>query len=266
MKCTLLIALACASCTPVIRLQTNKPGAQITGSEFYKQAASFNWQQRDSFAVKVILDGNVPRFLKRLIPVHTETKTGDSKIIKGTYYVTPDYLGIGTNRDWARIPLTPMAAQKIADSMNCFLPTRKMADEVYARARVKLEPVPMYAFRDSTATFYQHHVIIEGQRKGRTGLIAGVKKDVVISGKVSRDPKQNRVAIYGWHKPDGTAIQKLYTGHINWYVDYSHGIRLVYQKIKVAGKWMNYTQVLNDPVLKKLLCDEEHCDFHRYAY
>jgi hypothetical protein len=97
-------------------------------------------------------------------------------------------------------------------------------------------------------------------------LIAGVKKDVVISGKVSRDPKQNRVAIYGWHKPDGTAIQKLYTGHINWYVDYSHGIRLVYKKIKVAGKWMNYTEVLNDPVLKKLLCDEEHCDFHRYAY
>ena len=51
-------------------------------------------------------------------------------------------------------------------------------------AKVKLEPVPMYAFRDSTPTMWQHHLIIEGQRKGRKGLIAGIKKDVVISGKI----------------------------------------------------------------------------------
>ncbi len=45
----------------------------------------------------------------------------------------------------------------------------------------------MYAFRDSTITMYQHHLIVEGQRKLRQGLIAGIKKDVVLSGKVSRD-------------------------------------------------------------------------------
>ena len=58
-----------------------------------------------------------------------------------------------------------------------------MVDDIYKAAKVKLEPVPMYAFRDSTPTMWHHHLIIEGQRKGRKGLIAGIQKDVVISGK-----------------------------------------------------------------------------------
>jgi len=239
----------------------------ITGSQFYKQAASYNWQQRDSFAVREILSGNIPDFLKKFVPIHVsipDSTTG--KTIKATYYVSPDYLSIGTNKDWARIPLTPMAAQKLADSFHCFLPTTKMVDDIYRAAKVKLEPVPMYAFRDSTVTMYQHHLIIEGQRKGRDGLIAGIKKDVVISGKLLHEAKQDRVAIYGWHQLNDKPIQPLYTGHITWYVDYSHGIRLVYQKIKVGNHWMNYTQILKDPLLRRLLCNEEYCDFYKYSY
>jgi len=72
----------------------------------------------------------------------------------------------------------------------------------------------------------------------------------VISGKISRDPKINRVAIYGWHKMDGIPIQPLYTGHINWYVDYSHGIRLVYRTIYVNKKPMDYIDVLKDTTLR----------------
>lgn len=102
----------------------------------------------------------------------------------------------------------------------------------------------MFAFRDSTVTMWQHHLVIEGQRKGKRGLIAGIKKDVVISTRLSGNVKNNRVAIYGWHKTNGQAIQSLYTGHVNWYVDYSHGIRLVYQTIWVNGKAMNYKTVL----------------------
>jgi hypothetical protein len=157
-----------------------------------------------------------------------------------------------------------MAAQKIADTLHCFLPTRKMVDDIYAHARVKPEPLPMYALRDSTPTMWQHHLMIEGQRQGRKGLIAGIKKDVVISGKISRDARPNRVAIYGWHKPDGQPIQPLYTGHVNWYVDYSHGIRLVHEIIFVEGKAMHYTEVLKHPVFSKLLCNEEWCDMYRY--
>lgn len=235
-----------------------------TGSVFYKTVADWKWRERDSLAKLEILSGNIPSFLGKFVRVNVSITGADGKLIRAHYYVSPDYLSLGTEDDWARIPLTPMAAQVIADSFHCFLPTRKMVDDIYKQAKVKLEPVPMYAFRDSSVTMWQHHLIIEGQRKGQKGLIAGIKKDVVLSGKVSRDPKPDKEAIYGWHKPDGKAIQPLYTGHVNWWVDYSHGIRLIYRTIWVNGTPMDYTAVLKDGTLQKLLCDEPWCDFTRY--
>lgn len=241
--------------------------SSLTGNDFYHQAFAMKWKERDSFALKEILAGNVPSFLKKFVPVHVSMQDSlTGKTVSVTYYVAPDYLSIGNDDDWARINITPMAAQQIADSFGCFLPTRKMVDDIYKAAKLKLEPVPLYAFRDSTPIMWHHHLIVEGQRKGRKGLIAGIQKDVVISGKISRDTRPERVAIYGWHKLDGKPIQPLYTGHINWWVDYSQGIRLIWKKIKVNGKWMDYTDVLQDPVLQKLLCDEEWCDFYRYSY
>lgn len=253
------------SCQSGMKMHWPARTSATTGNEFYHQAFTMKWAARDSFAVKEVLAGNVPDFLRNFSAINvfiTDSSTG--KTIKATYYVSPDYLSIGSNDDWARINITPVAAQKIADSFHCFLPTRKMVDDIYKAAKIKLEPVPMYAFRDSTATMWHHHLIVEGQRKGRKGLIAGIQKDIVISGKIARDTKPDRVAIYGWHKLDGKPIQPLYTGHIYWWVDYSQCIRLVYRKIKVEGKWMDYIDVLKDPHLQKLLCDEEFCDFYRY--
>jgi len=262
-----IFALFILSCQTTKKIDAPQRTSSLTGNDFYHQAFAMKWKERDSFALKEILAGNIPSFLKKFERIKisiTDSITG--KTINAEYFVSPDYLSIGTDDNWTRINITPLAAQKIADSFNCFLPTRKMVDDIYKAAKIKLEPVPMYAFRDSTPTMWHHHLIIEGQRKGRKGLIAGIQKDVVISGKISRDPKPDRVAIYGWHKLDGNPIQPLYTGHIFWWVDYSQGIRLVYRKIKVEKKWMDYTDVLNDPVLKKLLCDEEWCDFYRYKY
>jgi len=256
------------SCSSRKLAQFRKPTSpEMSGTEFYKTVATWQWKERDSLAVQLVLSGDMPKFLQKFVRIRTSiTDSVTGKKIEATYYVSPDYLSIGSDDDWARIPLTPMAAQKIADSLGCFLPTRKMVDDIYARAVVKLEPVPMYAFRDSSVTMWQHHLIIEGQRKGRKGLIAGIKKDIVISGKITRDEKPNRVAIYGWHRLTGIAIQPLYTGHVNWYADYSHGIRLVFRTIWVDGKAMDYTEVLKSPGLCRLLCDEEHCDFYKYEY
>jgi len=211
-----------------------------------------------------VLSGNIPAFLTRFVRIETNITDSLGKRITAAYFVAPDYLSIGSNADFARIPLTPATAQQIADSFDCFLPTRKMVNDIYRQARIKPEPVPLFIYRDSALSFWQHHLIIEGQRKGQRGLIAGIKKDVVISGKIARDTKPHRVAIYGWHNPDGNPIQPLYTGHVDWYVDYSHGIRLVYRKIRVQGNWMDYTDVLKHPVYKALLCDEEWCDCFKY--
>lgn len=223
------------------------------------------WNEREPLWEKEVLSGNVPSFLKKFVPVTVSINdSATGRVITASYFVSPDYLSIGSDADWARVPLTPMTAQRIADSLQCFLPTAKIVNDIYRQSIVKPEPVPLYASRDSAIIFWHHHLIIEGQRRGKKGLIAGIKKDVVISGKVSRDPRPDRVAIYGWHKPDGKPIQPVYTGHVNWYVDYSHGIRLVYRKIKVGRQWMDYTDVLAHPVYKRLLCDEAWCDFVRY--
>ena len=236
----------------------------VTGNQFYHQVFSADRIQREELAKKEILEGNMPSFLKRFVRIKTSIISEDGNKIDAVYFVLPDYLSIGSDNDFARIPLSPMTAQVIADSLNCFLPTRKIVDDIYRSAKVKLEPVPMYAFRDSSVTMYQHNLIIEGQKKGKKGLIAGIKKDVVISGKISRDPKPGRVAIYGWHQLNGKPIQPLYTGHVNWYVDYSHGIRLVYRTIYINKKPVDYIDVLKDQTLRKLLCDEKNCYFYKY--
>jgi len=257
--------LVLVSCRSALTMHWPENRAGLSGSGFYKKAAPMQWAARDSLAVREILSGNVPPFLRAFVPVRVTIKdSGSGKEIKAVYYVAPDYLSIGGAGDWARVCITPYAAQRIADSFHCFLPTRKMADDIYGAAVVKCEPIPLFAFRDSTPVMWQHHLIIEGQRQGRKGLIAGIKKDIVLSGKISRDKKPGRVAIYGWHKPDGQPIQPLYTGHIYWWVDYSQGVRLVYRRIRVEGKWMDYTDVLKDPRLSPLICDEPDCDFYRY--
>ncbi len=261
----LLTVFLLAACGHGIKMHWPENRGGLTGSSFYDSAVAMNWSSRDSLAVRELLAGNLPPFLRSFVPVRvsvTDSLTG--KTIRAVFYVAPDYLSIGSRNDWARVCITPYAAQRIADSLDCFLPTRKMVDDIYRSAVIKPAPVPMFAYRDSTPTMWQHHLMIEGQRKGRKGLIAGIKKDVVISGKLSREKKTDRVAIYGWHKPGGQPIQPLYTGHIWWWVDYSQGIRLIYRKVKVDGKWMDYRDVLNDLRVQRLLCDEPYCDYFRY--
>ncbi|RYD76976.1 MAG: hypothetical protein EOP53_13750 [Sphingobacteriales bacterium] len=265
----LFIALLLINCSNSKNFKPEIPenySNAMGGNSFYKLVAKMAWKQRDSVAVKEILSGNVPDFLKQFVPVFSSISDSNGNHHKAIIYVSADYLSVGNKDDFARIPLTPLAGQKIADSFHCFLPTKKIVDLIYEQATVKKEPVPMFAFRDSSVTMWQHHLMIEGQRKQQKGLIAGIKKDVVISAKILSDAKPNRVAIYGWHKPDGKPIQPVYTGHVNWYADYSHGIRLVYRKIKVDGKWMDYEDILKDAVLQRLICDEAVCDFYRYAY
>jgi hypothetical protein len=260
----LFILMSCSSLKSFV-LHPDKPIHPITGSAFYEQTAAYNWKQRDSLAIEWLLAGNLPDFLahfKRINVSIADSATG--KTISGYYFVSPDYLSVGTNDDWARIDITPMAAQKVLQHWQCSLPTRKMVDDIYQQAKVKLAPVPMYAFRDSSPTMWQHHLIIEGQRKGQKGLIAGIKKDVVISTKIYKETKKNKVAIFGWHKLDGKPIQPLYTGHVNWYVDYSHGIRMVYNTMFIDGKQIDYKDVLRNATYAKLICDEPICDYVDY--
>ena len=260
-----LLLSACFSANRGYHTSNNPTATRLTGSAFFAWA---NTQPRavwDSMAVQQMVSGNYPSHVFRWVTIHTQLQVDSVTTLRASYQVTSDYLSIGTDADWSRVPLTAMAAQQLADSFQCFLPTRKIVDDIYQAARVKLAPMPMFAFRDSPVTMYQHHLIIEGLRNGRKGLIAGIKKDVVIAALLTRSAKPNRIAIYGWHQLNGKPIQPLYAGHVNWYVDYSHGVRLVKRTIQINGRPYDYIQVMQDPLLRKLICDEADCDVYRYT-
>jgi len=131
-----------------------------------------------------------------------------------------------------------------------------MVNDIWAAAKVQLDPRPLTVEREAPATFLQHHRIIEEQLKGsaRGAFVAGIKKDIVVTSKLQERPK--RVAIYGWHYVNGQPIQPLYLGHIDWYVDYSHGIRPVRRWMRVDGVRRAYEDILADPRLSYLLSDE----------
>jgi hypothetical protein len=174
--------------------------------------------------------------------------------------VMPDYLAIGSDADFVRMPMTPQSATIIAEAFGCALPTRKMVDDIYREALIKLEPRPMTKDRETVETFLAHNDIIGSQRQWKPlgELVAGHKKDVVVSNRLREKP--GKVAIYGWHKLDGRPIQPLYVGHVDWYVDYSHGIRLVKKTVTIDGKPRDIGEVLRDPELSKLLSDEGPID------
>jgi hypothetical protein len=48
----------------------------------------------------------------------------------------------------------------------------------------------------------------------------------------------------------------LYAGHVDWFVDFSHGIRPVRRSMRVDGVTRSYEQILGDPHLAHLLSDE----------
>lgn len=232
-------------------------GQVLTGSDFCQIASGYSWKERDSLSLQAFGKGSIPPFYRRFIPVKVQGTDSVGGKHKAVFFVASDYFMIGNASDWVRVPLTPMSAQVIADRLDCFLPTKKLVDIIYEQSKVRLNPVPMFAFRDSTLTMIHHHLIIEGQRKGRKGLISGIKKDIVLCSESAMKGKSDRVALYGWHRLDGRVIQPLYTGHINRYVDYSHGVRLVYRRVKVDGKWMDYRNLMEDPKLRWLITDEQ---------
>jgi hypothetical protein len=168
----------------------------------------------------------------------------------------PDYLAVGSDDDFVRMPMTPQTAQRVADAFDCVLPTRKIVDAIDAQAEVRLAPHPLTRDRESIATFLEHHQIIEKLRAGKSLglLITGIKKDIVLSPRIFERPQ--RLAIYGWRQLDGKPIQPLTIVHWNRYVDYSHGARLVRNAIKIDGQQEKISNLLADPNRCHLVSDE----------
>jgi hypothetical protein len=216
--------------------------------------------QREHAVLTQLLEGNFPNFLRHLVPVELKSPRDGAKAITATVYVMPEYLAIGSDKDYLRIPMNLYTAIKIATQFGCVLPTRKMVDAIYQQSAFHFAPEPMTAGPQMRSTQYYltHNQKIEEQAR-KLGiaigeLVSGDKKDIVMTNLLASKPGQ--IAIYGWHRLTGAPIQPLSTVHGACYEDYSHGVRLVSQTTVIDGQRRSIEDVLGNPQLANVLSDE----------
>lgn len=250
---------ASATSAPSLQLPP-RPTNAPTGSQFIADIAGLSPAQREQAIQQQILQGNIPDHLRQLTPLTLTAQGSNGETLQAVAYVTPEYLAVGSNADYVLVPMSPITAQAIADATGTTLPTRKLVDTVYAQAQVKLRPSPQTPGPQMTSVAYfeRHHRTV-AQQQAQAGahpgdLIAGHKKDVVITPRLDQKPQS--VAIYGWHQPNGKAIQPLSTIHENTYADYSHGVRLVGPTVQINGATYTTTEALRHPQWSRLLSDE----------
>lgn len=237
------------------------PDSAIGGSAFGISIQSLDLQDREQAIYDEINHGNLPGYLRQAIPVQI-TETIDDSLYLLTFYVMPDYLSVGNNDDYFLMPMTPILAQRIMDYMGAVFPTRKMVDLIWSAATVHLAPQPIApsAAMITPIVFDQHNNMVQYYRQEvieehpQGELVSGHKKDVILSNRIAEN--QDKVVIYGWHYLSGNPIQPLYSGHANWYADYSHGIRPVLSICQVNDSIMSISDILSHPSLYLLLSNE----------
>ena len=247
----------------------DKPTATLAGSDFMRRADTTAFWTLEDIIVETVTAGQVPDALRHFRKITFTTPVVDSVEIlrkkhKVEMWVLPDYVAIGTNDDFVRMPMGPLAAQRIADALDCTLPTPFLVDRIAeaSEGHVDIFPFRPLGNRNSQPIVFQDsNNAINAQFKAYGyefgQFISGLKKDIVLTYKIMTLTEYERnVAIYGWHHPDGRAQQPLFVRHGNFYVDYSHGVRLIYNKVKIDGVEYNIREVLQSPELYRLLSDE----------
>lgn len=252
----------CDSSSPSLDVSWDLPGRpeDAQGASSLVDAwKELDLEAREEGVIHEVLAGNVPSWYRQLVPI-TASRSGSQGFVDVTFHVLPDYLAVGSDDDFVFMPLSPQAAQRIADTTGMSLPTSTMVDLIWQAADYQFEPRPIPPSPAMTTinVFVHHNQMLAAQRDSlglRAGkLAAGHKKDVVLSSRLNGI--DGKVAIYGWHQTNGTPIQPLYIGHTDRWVDYSHGIRLVSRDVLVDGKRMDIRDVLANLDLARLFSAE----------
>lgn len=240
------------------RIPVREPSAP-GGHAFADQLARLDDEARESAILHQLVAGNIPQFLRELAPISLNDPAPDG-LGRMIVCVLPDYLAIGSDEDFFLVPMRLRTALAVAGKFHFSLPTRRIVDAIYAQAPVQLQPQPLPASDTmrSTAYYWRHNEIVLSQRMDVPlplgTLTAGDKKDLVLTNRLWTHPAS--VAIYGWHQPNGRAIQPLSTFHGARYADYSHGVRLVSATAFVNGRAVSLSSALEDARLAQYLTDE----------
>ena len=257
-KLVLIAAVALGNAHAQTLPLPSRPATAPGGSQFTNIVATLSRDERENWIYAQVITGNVPDWWRTLKPINAASPGHTA-----TYHVTPDYLAIGSEADYFLSPCTPILAQRMATQLGCSLPTRRMVDQIWTNATVKLNPQPIAPSAEmiTVPVFAWHNFMVRTQRNSFTNsqplgaLVSGNKKDVILSNEITTRPPP-RVVIYGWHYTSGEAIQPLSAVHEETYADYSHGIRLVHQSMTADGSANTVSNVLKSAALNPLLSDE----------
>ena len=244
----------------ILTIIPTRPPNAMTGTQFALKTAGMKGRERQEAARQELRNGNIPDFLRKLKPIRLHFQPAKGQALEALVWVTPDYLAIGSDEDFLRIPLTYPSAVMVSNAFDCIPPTRKIVDNVREQATCILEPetMPPGPRMRSSEYYLEHQRRIRAAREAagcRLGdLTAGVKKDVVLTNRLFEKP--GRIAIYGWFRKSGRPIQPLSIVHGYRYADYSHGLRLVSRTVWIKGEPRSALEVLADPMLAPLLTYE----------
>lgn len=267
-----------------------RPENALAGSEFVekvlgidlekfrenpRQLGSLSKIERENAILEQIELGNIPEFLRR--PKAVIIKGLDGGEVKT--YVMPDYIAIGSDEDFVRVPLSPIIAQALAQKYGFSLPTKTIVEETYQQAGKRVVG-PSYshpaefqinsAFLDSAGFYLRSDQDIKAQLLGVPlgTLVAGGKKELVVSPHVSGRQASEAIDFYGLYGADGIPIQRT-PGHGREcgyrHTEYALGVRFVSPVVVVTKssgerKVLRMDEALRDPVIAKMISRVERTE------
>ncbi len=249
-----------------------------TGSQFMLSVAKIHGKTYEDKVIAEILAGNVPDFMRpeNWQSITVREKIGDMEV-EMTLRVCPDYIALGSNSDYVRVPLSPNGLRRLTAAMGAELPTKKVVDIIDREAKshnglfdlvdaamisrktgMPLDKGTTYMLRPEFA--WSSSQISDNEIRARKlagfSLVSGQKKDVILH-PVPLDAKNNLIQ-YRPNHPQGLDFRS----HPKDHTDYSLGARLVdpIVDVKITGppsreRRMNYRDIIMDKDLFRLLSD-----------
>jgi hypothetical protein len=145
-----------------------------TGSQFAEYVSKMYPQQREQAILNQLFEGNLPGFLTKLVPVKLNYEQASGKALAAIIVVMPDYLAIGSDSDFLRIPMNFHTAIAIADRLGFVLPTRKIVDAIYDQSNYHYVPQPLPAGPQMRSTESRYDLGHRPQNRGITHRQRGI--------------------------------------------------------------------------------------------
>lgn len=238
--------------------------ARFNGSDLAAMLSGLSASKREDFILEQVRNGCVPDFM-RTPSLIILTGAGATANIE----VCPDYLCLGTDDDFIYTQCNIVTAQKIADVIGAMLPTKKIVDECWHQAAVRIPPNTQKpdVYMVTTPVFLKQSREVRALRLKNEAplgsLVGGSFKDYILV--KSMVGKPDRTCIYGWHRPNGVPIQgPNLSAHAKTYVDYSQCPRFISREMMVGDDVFSVADVLAHPLLHVLVTTEGVSKVHRF--